>query len=215
MFLVLLELQSLFPMIFWTIMSLIKHIFLLMFLIFWLLILKMGVYFVTDTNINHWNMDYTDNLPAFLLTSMGKCVPFNTFLCITCSILSMPICFGKYLWTKFPLFMRSPNFLESWKNDLSSLWNVSDMMPSWNGEFSSKSKLILGLISCTFCEFCSHVIFCLMGCFGGLRSRYGWQGTSGIKGLLFTIMSFALFVVCMLFVFLASIWFFQEFPVTS
>ena len=39
-----------------------------------------------------------------------------------------------------------------------------------------------------------------MGCIG-LRSRSGWKGTSGIKGLLFT----ALFVVCMLFVFLVSI----------
>ena len=33
------------------------------------------------------------------------------------------------------------------ENDLSGLWKVSDMTPSWNGEFSSKSKLILELIS--------------------------------------------------------------------
>ena len=87
--------------------------------------------------------------------------------------------------------MRSPNSLGSWKNDLSGLWNVSDMMPSWNGKFSLKSKLILGLISC---EFWLCVIFYLICCFGGLRSRSGWKGTSGIKGLLFNILSFA--IVC-------------------
>ena len=136
---------------------------------------------------------------------MGKCVPFNTFLCITSSMFSMSICFGKYLWIKFSLFMRSPNSLGFQKNDLSSLWNISEMMLSWNGEFSSKSKLLLGLISCTFCEFWSCIIFWLIGCFGGLRSGSGWKRTSGIKGLLFTILSSMLFVVGMLFVFLASI----------
>ena len=56
-----------------------------------------------------------------------------------------------------------------------------------------------------------HVIFCLIGFNGGLRSGSGWKGASGIKGLLFTILSFALFIecvgslVCALFVFFVSI----------
>ena len=33
-----------------------------------------------------------------------------------------------------------------WKNDLSDLWYVSEITPSWNGEISSKSILISGLI---------------------------------------------------------------------
>ena len=41
--------------------------------------------------------------------------------------------------------------------------------------------------------------------FLGLRSGSRWKGTSGIKQLLFTILSFVLFVVCTLFVFLVSI----------
>ena len=50
--------------------------------------------------------------PAWIsLISMGRCVPLYTFLCITSSILSMSVCFGKYLWIKFPLFKRSPNSL--------------------------------------------------------------------------------------------------------
>ena len=59
---------------------------------------------------------------SFILT--GKWVPFNTFLWITSNILSISVCFGRYLWIKFSLFMRFPNSFSSWKNDLSSLWNV-------------------------------------------------------------------------------------------
>ena len=106
---------------------------------------------------------------------------------------------------KFPLFMRSPNSLGFWKNDLSGLWNISDMMSSWNGEFSLKSILTLGLISCTSYEIWLCIIFYLIDCSGSLRSGSWKKRTSGIKGLLFTILSFALFIVCMLFVFLASI----------
>ena len=46
---------------------------------------------------------------------------------------------------------------------------------------------------------------------GGLRIGPGWKGAAGIKGLLFTILSFALFmecvgsVECTWFVFLVSI----------
>ena len=75
-------------------------------------------------------MGCIDNLPVFPLSRLINRVPFNTFLCIILSILSMSICFGKYLWMKFPLLIRSPNSLRSRKNYLSSLWNILDMTPS-------------------------------------------------------------------------------------
>ena len=96
---------------------------------------------------------------------------------------------------------------------MSGLWNVSDMMPSQNGAFFSKSKLILGLISFTFefSELWTCVKFCLIG-FGGVqRIGPGWKAASGIQGLLFAILSSTLFmecvgcVECMWFVFLVSI----------
>ena len=62
--------------------------------------------------------------------------------------------------------------------------------------FSSKSKLILGLFLVLF-------VFCSVD---GLRSGSGCSGTSGKKGLLlFTDLSLALFVLCALFVFPVSI----------
>ena len=49
-------------------------------------------------------------------------------------------------------------------------------------------------------------MFCLMGCcLGFLRSGSRWNGTSGIKGILFINLSLALFVLCMLFVFPVTI----------
>ena len=42
-------------------------------------------------------------------------------------------------------------------------------------------------------------------CLGGPRSRSGWSGTSGIKGLLFINLSLVRFLLCMLFVFPVTI----------
>ena len=42
-------------------------------------------------------------------------------------------------------------------------------------------------------------------CLWNPRSGSGWNGTSGIKGLLFINLSLALFVLCMLFVFRVTI----------
>ena len=42
-------------------------------------------------------------------------------------------------------------------------------------------------------------------CLGFLRSRSGWNGTPGIKGVLFINLSLALFVLFMLFVFPVTI----------
>ena len=50
-----------------------------------------------------------------------------------------------------------------------------------------------------------------MAFIGGLRIEPGWKGTSSIRGLLFTVLSFALFmecvgsVECTQFIFLVSI----------
>ena len=62
-----------------------------------------------------------------------------------------------------------------------------------------------------FCKLWPGVKFCLMGFGGGLRIGPGWKAASGIKGLLFAILSSVLFmecigsVECMWFVFLVSI----------
>ena len=72
-------------------------------------------------------------------------MPLSTFLWIICKILSISVSLGKNLCIKFPLSIRSLSSFRFWKNNLSGLWIVSDMMPSWNGEFSSKPRLILGL----------------------------------------------------------------------
>ena len=61
---------------------------------------------------------------------------------------------------------------------------------------------------------------CLIGLGGGLQTGPGWKGTSGIKGLLSVIFSFAMFMEfvgsleCTLF-FLFLFSFSQEFSVTG
>ena len=45
------------------------------------------------------------------------------------------------------MFTRFSNSFGSWKYDLSDLWHVSDIIPSWYSEISSNSKSILGLTS--------------------------------------------------------------------
>ena len=59
----------------------------------------------------------------------------------------MSACFSKNLCTSLPIFTKFSNSCHSWKYDLSGLWYVLDMIPSWYGEFSSNSKSILGLVS--------------------------------------------------------------------
>ena len=130
----------------------------------------------------------------------------STFLWIMSKIWSMSVCLGKNLCTKFPLSVRSSSSFGFWKNDLSSLWNVSDMMPSWNGEFSSKSTLILGLFLLLF-------VFCNVE---GLRS-----GSQCVEHLvrrdyyyyLLICHMCCLYLVCCLFS-LFLFWFLSEFLVS-
>ena len=97
----------------------------------------------------------------------------------TCRILSMSVCLGRNLCIKLPISMRSLSFFGFWKNDLSGLGIVSDITPSWNGEFSSMSKLILAF----WLFWLTLLVFCWIS--EGLWSRSGCNGTSGKNGLSF------------------------------
>ena len=47
--------------------------------------------------------------PGYIsLIFTGRCVPFNTFLCITFKILSISVCFGKYFWTSLLVLINLP-----------------------------------------------------------------------------------------------------------
>ena len=56
-------------------------------------------------------------------------------------------CFSKKFCTSLPIFTRFSNSFGSVKYDLSGLWYVLDIIPSWYSEFSLNSKSILGLVS--------------------------------------------------------------------
>ena len=60
----------------------------------------------------------------------GKCVPLSTFLCIIFNILLISACFSKNFCTKLPVLTRFSNSQGSCKNDLLSLWYVSEITPS-------------------------------------------------------------------------------------
>ena len=76
------------------------------------------------------------------LIAIGICVPFSSFLCITSNILSMSVCFGKNLCTILVVSSKSLNSGESLIWDLSGFSYISEMIPSWYGEFSSKSVFV-------------------------------------------------------------------------
>ena len=79
--------------------------------------------------------------------------------------------FGKNFCTSLPVFTRFPNFFGSWKYDLSGLWYVCDIIPSWYGDFSSNSKSIFGLTSVLLSIFGNHKFS--GGLEGGLYIRSG------------------------------------------
>ena len=79
-------------------------------------------------------------------TVKGNCVPLRTFLWIIFNILSISACFSKNFCMSLPVLIRPSNAWGSWKYDLSGLWYLSDIIPSWNGEFASKSVFISGSI---------------------------------------------------------------------
>ena len=59
----------------------------------------------------------------------------------------MSVCFIKNFCVSLHVFTKFSNSFGYWKYNLSGLWYVSDIIPSWYGEFSSNSKSILGLMS--------------------------------------------------------------------
>ena len=81
---------------------------------------------------------------SFIAT--GRWVPLSNFLCITFKILSLSACFGNNFCARLPVLTKPSHSQGPWKNDLSGLWYTSEILPSWNGEFFSKSILISGLI---------------------------------------------------------------------
>ena len=106
---------------------------------------------------------------SFIIT--GKCVPFSTFLYITFNILSIPACFGNNFYTSLPVLIRISNSQGSWKYDLSGLWYVCDIRPSWNGEFSSKPVFSSGSMSDKFLGISGIDVFTGLG--GGLQTGSG------------------------------------------
>ena len=63
------------------------------------------------------------------------------------NILLIPAFFSKNFCMSLPLLIRPSNSWGSWKCDLSGLWYVSEITPSWNGELSSKSIFSSGSMS--------------------------------------------------------------------
>ena len=59
----------------------------------------------------------------------------------------MSVCFGKNFCTSLPVFTIFSHFFSSWKYNLSGLWYIWDIIPSWYGAFCSNSKSIPGLTS--------------------------------------------------------------------
>ena len=91
-------------------------------------------------------MGWLNILPLFLLLWQA-----DMYLWVLSSVL--PLKSYQYLLvlieifcTRLPLLTKPSNCWGSWMNDLSSLWYISEIMPSWNREFSSKLILISGLI---------------------------------------------------------------------
>ena len=84
----------------------------------------------------------------------GKCVPFSTFLLIIPRILSISVYFERYFCTNLDVFTKSINSCSSSMYDWSGLTYISEIIPSWWGEFSSKSKL--GFIYLTLAWNLSH-----------------------------------------------------------
>ena len=83
----------------------------------------------------------------YFFTVTGKCIPLRALHSKMFNILSISACFGKTFFISMPVLIRLSNSCGSWKYDLSSLWYVSEITPSQNGEFSSKSVFSSGSMS--------------------------------------------------------------------
>ena len=89
-------------------------------------------------------MGWPGILPVFLLlwhVNVYLRVPFSGLFF---SILSISAYIGKNFCTTLPALTRPSNSWGSWKNDLSGLWYVSDITPSWMGNFPWIPYWVLG-----------------------------------------------------------------------
>ena len=95
-----------------------------------------------------------NNQPVISLISTGKCMPLGTFLWITFRILSISVVLAKTFVLNY-WYLSDHLILEVLeKNVLSSLSYASDITPSWNGDFSSKSRLISELVYSELGDLC-------------------------------------------------------------
>ena len=78
----------------------------------------------------------------FSFTVTGRWVPFNTFHRIIFKIVSISVCLGKYFCSILLVVTKSAHSGGSTSCDLSGHGYISDIIPSWYGEFSSKSLFI-------------------------------------------------------------------------
>ena len=118
-------------------MNLVIYISLLVFLLFQITVFVLGNLFWAKYRYKSLKYGLIKQPACIPFTAIGKCIPLRTFLWIIFNILSA--CFSKNFCTSLPVLIRLSNSCGSWKYDLSSLWYVSEIMPSWNGEFSLKS----------------------------------------------------------------------------
>ena len=107
-----------------------------------LLSLCQATYFELGTNISLLKKGLITYPAHISFTVTGKCVPLRTSLWIIVNILSVSASFSKNFCTSLSILIRISNSCGSWNYDLSDLWYISEITPSWNDEFSSKSILI-------------------------------------------------------------------------
>ena len=62
-------------------------------------------------------------------TVTGRCLPFNSFLCIIFKILSISVYFSKYFWTTLLVLIKTACSGCSNNWDLSSLWYILILYP--------------------------------------------------------------------------------------
>ena len=84
----------------------------------------------------------------------------------------MSVCFGKNFCIKLLVFITFLSSHHSLENVFSGLWKLSEIAPSWNGEFSLKSKLISGSIS----ALCEPFEPCELSWFPGVGDLIGLGG---------------------------------------
>ena len=94
-----------------------------------------------------WKYELIKYPVCISFTVTGKCIPLRTFLCIIFNILLISVCFSKNFCISMPVLIRVSNSSDSWKYDLSGLWYVSEITPSWHGELSLKSVFSSGSMS--------------------------------------------------------------------